>query len=368
MDQTAFLAAISGGVDGKLATGLARQLGRVYELNSSEARSVGLSFCLKLIGANMRGARVAPSWFNVECARAAAKARANPAVLCAERHPMRLSRTGRLHCRSLRRATVTHFAAGHEFETGDWVAAVDDVGMERGQVSSAFWTPPVAFDHHVIQRYMLRGERRDGAAVAALLDGALAMASLYSAVAHTDEGVLFADAVFPARGGALCGGVDIVASTAWRDGYRVYCAEDGEPTFGFVTATKDVHHVLAVKTFMDEAILSPQQRAAVAEVDAWWRQWARVVLGNPLAAFEWTDDAGTAVPPQDAIEAFRPVFWRVQEAFRHWKDKARESGYGELDVGALAERFAVQPPDALEKASAFVSPVRGRVSPGGPGT
>jgi hypothetical protein len=222
---------LTGSVDPKIARGLARNLGSCYAHNSSAVRKITLDFAIRLMAENYYGQkRIDPAWFNVAMAQALNAAKSNPATLYIEQERMRLPRNGHMQVRSIRRSKSLHISDG-EYETEDWVVSVDDLRVNKGYFNGRFWTAKALIDHHVLIRYMERGHVRDLPTVSRLIDDAVLLCGLYDVFAIIRPGqergeVHLCDVVIPAPGGAICGGIEVLAAPAFRDALELGYPED----------------------------------------------------------------------------------------------------------------------------------------------
>ena len=333
-------------MDQKLARGMARQIGRELERTGGPARRDSFLFAMGLLCRNGSGRRIDGPAFNVPLARLVKAARDNPATLRVEFERLRLGKPGVLHRQSLKREDVRHFRDGSEFVAREWSVAIDHIRVERGRVSFWFWTPPILFDHHFVERYIERGGVARGERIAALVDGGLALASLYRACAARLEERTYEtlDIALPAPGGAVLGGVELIECPSF--GERFYSAvSEGEHVLQFFEIPLTLHVAASLRTFMDDALLDPEQQEAVAEVRRWAEAHDHELRRDPLAAFAWGDDEGIREIDPGLVESFRPICEMVQERFDGWRRRLFAEGYREVDFEALFRRFVREPPD-----------------------
>lgn len=336
-------------IDPKLARGLARVAGRDLDRGGARARSEDFHFALELVmRRDLRGRRIGAPTFNVPLARVLKEAAANPATLRAESVRMRLGTPGVLHRQSLAREEVLHFrGGGREHAEREWAILVDHVRVDRGSPSCMFWTPPVLFGHHLVERWIERAGDERAARVAALLDGTLPLAAVWlSAAARAGGGSVFAfDVALPAPGGALLGGIEIVSCPPLTERFRSGPGADGETDIHCILDPVHLTPVVSVRTYVDDALLGPGQRRAVAAVADWWSSNSAAIRGDPLAAYGWTDTEGWRQPDSGMVDSFAAAAEGIQRNFQSWRRTLVDEGYFDVDFASLRGRFATTPPE-----------------------
>ena len=328
-------------LDDKLARGLAREIERRLLGADDTVRQQGFALASDLLRRNQQGRKIDASQFNPALAQLARAAGATLTTLGTEQARLRLGHAGCYRRQSLQREPVEHFRpGGADFQAMEWTVAVDQIRVERGIISARFWTAPVLFERHLIARHLERG----GAAreqITRLIERTLPLAGLCLALAFEGQAYFrLTDVVLPAEGGVLCGGTEYVACDALAYRFTV----DGSGSGGGVNLVAEstlLQPVVALRTYLDDGLLTPGQRQLAAELRAWTDAHHDALRAEALAAYGWQDSDGRRRPAAALLAAFAPLHARLQDGFLAWRHALDRTGYARQDFRAIAARRMV---------------------------
>jgi hypothetical protein len=318
--------------DEKLSRGLARQAERVILGSSDEARRQSFDFAMDLLRRNSSGRKIDAPSFNVPLARIAKSSETNAATIHLEARRLGVTKTGLYHRQSLKAEDVRHLRDEQKiFVAREWAVAMDQIGVQRGGMSAAFWTAPVFFGNHIVTRYLQRNRAAGGERIIELVTSGLPLAVLARECALTTDRSRFHawDIVLPAPGGVLCGGTELVDCSA-----LAYKFVLGHRAAGWgldaVTEASSLHMVISIRTYLADETLSAGQTAVVTDL----RRWCAAHDGALWDAWR----SGAPMEEQTAlIESFRPYCLDVQEHFSSWRRELRQGGYYDLDFEGIAK-------------------------------
>ncbi len=323
--------------DEKLARGLAREVERHLLRAEDPVRHLGFSLATELLDRNRAGRKIDSGVFNPALVRLARAARDVPTTLRTEQTRLRLGQPGCYRRLALQREPVEHFrAAEPDFTTPEWTVPVDQIVVERGAVMARFWTAPVLFDPHLIMRYLGRGGAGRQEKITHLIDSALPLATLYRSRAfHAGNSFRPADVVLPAPGGVLCGGTELVCCAALAHRFTAG-RHANDWTVNLIAEPTTLHPVAALRTYIDDALLTPDQRRIAAALRDWMATHEAALRADPLAAYGWEDSAGRHTTSTALLAAFEPLHTAAQAAFTTWQRTLERDGYHTRDFRAIA--------------------------------
>jgi hypothetical protein len=329
-------------VDEKLARGLTRQAERAIFATSDEARRESFAFARALLDRNREDRKIDGPGFNVPLARLAKAAQENAATLRLDVERFAIGHPGVYHRLSLQPEQIHHLRASKaDFVAREWAVAVDNIQVQRGNMTARFWTAPVFFDNHIMTRYLQRGTGECGERIIDLVEAGLPLAGLYRACALTADGSRFhtLDVALPAPGGVLCGGTELVDCAALAYRFLLGHRRAGWGIDAEVAATT-LQMTVSLRTYLSDETLSSGQMAVAIELRRWFAAHEAQLRAAPQLAYGWPamalSDQQTAL-----VEAFRPLATSVQHEFTSWRRDLQKDGYSNIKFDALAKDYIV---------------------------
>ncbi|MBP2315453.1 hypothetical protein [Azospirillum soli] len=152
--------------------------------------------------------------------------------------------------------------------------------------------------------------------------------------------------VVPSPGGAIVGGIGVVCS---RNAHHYFQAfeHQGKVNVRHWGGQSDVNVLVCLSTYLDDALITPEQRRVVADraerADAPGRRGARLPparanarIGRPLpfAASGYGKDMDKRIHA-----GFRPLGRRVNGLFPHWRKRIAECDYTDAEMAEIAARY-----------------------------
>ena len=265
-----------GVLDEKLARGFARQVSRRWQVAGRGVRAANFLLAQSLVTMSSRGGKVGNPAFNVALQRhlqAPQDFSATPVFVTARSGT---STRGGVLSHSLVARDILHLRGnGRHFLSAEWTFALDHIWCQHGRVGMEFYTPPLLAEQHLVERWVERTGREQAESLAEAITLALPLALLHLDVARRGREVQALDVAIPAEGGALLGGVELVVAPEVEDGLqydwlrKVGGAKTGSISFLAPSDEGDLLAVISLRTFLDDGLLTEEQRKHLDRARAW---------------------------------------------------------------------------------------------------
>jgi hypothetical protein len=325
-------------IDEKLAKGYARQATRAWLEAGARLRAGSFRVAQALAREAQENAagRLTHARFNVVANGLFRSAAACPGIAMAAMQKAGPGSAGNYMALAMRQADVVHVRGdGLDYSAREITFGFECLALFGRRPAFRFGGLPLLVDGHFVSRWIERTGQPDPSSLPRTLGACLPIARLYmEAASITREGE--AEIAVPVDGGLVLGGTERVACDGLADSF-LFGSTQIETSFELRAGESRLERVACLKTFMDAALLSDEQRRAAESIRAWIVERAERIRGDSSLL--------TGHRPKDTalVEEFLPVMRRVQEAFLSWRGMLRSQGYDGTDFEALRESWACPP-------------------------
>jgi hypothetical protein len=337
------------GVDAKLARGLARYFGHTVDKADGELELMFKSLLSDIFphtpwrgrdSGHPTTRRLKSDDFNRGRLRFAARAEEAATALCVDSSPMGPRQGGIVSWVGVSRGEIDVAWRGGSSSYEQWVFDLNRIDASERRMSGRFWMAPVVVDHHIIERIFLRTDNTDqvalrrvlgyaAVAASAIADAALlASDSLRPGVVPSVAALPETDVVVPLPiGGALVGGFCLSNAKVFRRSCVHQFTKNGYDVARCRPRHDGPQVVLHLKTYMNDQIIDPEQRVAVAALADYMAKADGLlrIVEPALAACPIPDTGFFSKDAADWFAGLAGAHTAAASTFGHWCHRTKDA-------------------------------------------